>query len=154
LGDTPIPGGELKVYRTVGDGTRLSYEGESRFKYIPVEERMEINLGPVATVIVKPTLMDFKTDRYLFDKKGNINGWDEIREYVVEVKNTREIPVQVEIKRNFKTSSWDILNTGDFGAYEKIDLDTVQFSLSLGARETQKFRYVLTAHHGQRANEH
>lgn len=152
LGDTPIPSGVLKVYRNVGDGTHLSYEGQSRFKYIPVEEEVEINLGPVATVIVKPTLMDLKTDRYLFDKKGNISGWDEIREYVVEVKNTREIPVHLEIKRNFKTSSWDILNTGDFGAYKKVDLDTVQFSLPVGARETKKFQYVLTAHHGQRAN--
>lgn len=152
MGDTPIPGGVLKVYRHVGDGTHLSYEGQSRFKYIPVEEKAEINLGPVATVGVKPILMEFKTDRYTFDKKGNISGWDEIREYGVEVKNTRKIPVQVEIRRNFKTSSWDILNTGDFGAYEKIDLDTVQYSLSVAAEETTKFGYVLTTHHGQRAN--
>jgi hypothetical protein len=152
MGDTPIPGGVLKVYRHVGDGTHLSYEGQSRFKYIPVEEKAEINLGPVATVGVKPILMEFKTDRYSFDKKGNISGWDEIREYGVEVKNTRKIPVQVEIRRNFKTSSWDILNTGDFGAYEKIDLDTVQYSLSVAAEETTKFGYVLTTHHGQRAN--
>ena len=152
LGDTPIPGGVLKVYRNVGDGTHLSYEGQSRFKYIPVKEEVEINLGSVATVIVNPTLMGFQTDRYIFDKKGDISGWDEIQEYVVEVKNTREIPVQVEIKRNFKTSSWDIMSTGDFGAYKKVDLDTVQFRLSLGARETKKFQYVLTAHHGQRAN--
>jgi hypothetical protein len=154
LGDTPIPGGVLKVYRTLGDGVHLSYEGQSRFKYIPVEEKAEINLGPVASVIVTPTLMDFKTDRYLFDKKGNISGWDEIRKYGVEVKNTRGIPVQVEIRRNFKTSSWDILNTGEFGAYKKVDLDTVQFRLSLRARETKKFQYVLTTHHGQRANDH
>jgi len=153
LGDTPIPGGIMKVYRNVGDGTHLSYEGQSRFKYIPVEKEVELDLGLVDTVIVKPTLMGFKTDKYRFDPKGNISGWDEIQEYAVEVKNTRQIPIQVVIKRNFKTPSWNILNTGDFGTYEKVDLDTVQFRLALRARETKKFQYVLTAHHGERANE-
>ena len=112
---------------------------------------MELNLGPVANVIVKPVLMDYKTDRYLFDGKGNINGWDEIRRFEISVKNTRAIPVKVEIRQNFKTASWDMEKAGDFGAYEKVDLDTVKFILKLGVRETKTFRYTLTTHHGKRA---
>jgi hypothetical protein len=152
LGDTPIPGGVLKVYRNVGEGGHLSYEGESRFKYIPVNEDVELDLGAVANVIVKPTLMDYKTERYLFDNKGNISGWDEVNEFEIEVKNTRDLPIKVEIKRNFKTSHWDIEKLGDFGHYEKVDLDTIKFTLSLLARETKKFRYILTTHHGRRAD--
>lgn len=152
LGDTPIPGGVLKVYRNVGEGGHLSYEGESRFKYIPVNEDVELDLGAVANVIVKPTLMDYKTERYLFDSKGNISGWDEVNEFEIEVKNTRDLPIKVEIKRNFKTSHWDIEKLGDFGHYEKVDLDTIKFTLSLLARETKKFRYILTTHHGRRAD--
>jgi hypothetical protein len=151
LGDTPIPGGTLKAFRDVGKGGRLTYEGESRFKYVPVNEDVELNLGPVASVIVKPILIGYKTDRYLFNNKGNISGWDEIREFEIRVKNTRAIPVKVEVRRNFKTASWDIEKTGDFGAYEKVDLDTVKFMLKLGARETKTFRYTLTTHHGKRA---
>ena len=152
LGDTPIPDGILKVYRNVGETAHLSYEGQSRFKYIPVDENVELNLGTVANLIVKPTLMNYKTDRYLFDNKGNISGWDEIHEFKIEIKNTREIPIKMEIMRNFKTSSWDIQKTGDFGSYEKADLDTVKFTLNLNAHETKKFRYILTTHHGRRAN--
>ena len=152
LGETPIPGGVLKVYRNVGEGGHFSYEGQSRFKYIPVNEDVELNLGAVANVIVKPTLMDHKTDRYLFDNKGNISGWDEVREFEIEVKNTRDLPIKVEIKRNFKTSHWEIKKLGDFGHYEKVDLDTVKFTLSLLARETKKFRYILTTHEGRRAH--
>jgi len=152
LGDTPIPGGILKVYRRVGEADNLSYEGQSRFKYIPVSEDVELNLGPVANVIVKPTLMGYKTGRYLFDNKGNISGWDEIRAFEIEVKNTRRIPAKVEIRRNFNTSYWDIQKTGDFGDYEKIDLDTVKFTLGLDVQETKKFHYILTTHHGQRAH--
>ena len=152
LGETPIPGGVLKVYRNVGEGSHFSYEGQSRFKYIPVNEDVELNLGAVANVIVKPTLMDYKTERYLFDNKGNISGWDEVGEFEIEVKNTRDLPIKVEIKRNFKTSRWEIKKVGDFGLYEKVDLDTVKFTLSLLARETKKFRYILTTHHGRRAD--
>ncbi len=152
LGETPIPGGMLKVYRRVGEGDHLSYEGQSRFKYIPVSEDVELNLGAVANVIVKPTLMDYKTDRYLFDNKGNISGWDEVREFEIEVKNTRDLPIKVEIKRNFQASHWEIKKLGDFGHYEKVDLDTIRFTLSLLARETKKFRYILTTHHGRRAD--
>jgi hypothetical protein len=98
LGNTPIPGGTLQVYRDVGESAHLSYEGRSRFKYIPVDEDVELSLGYVANVIVKPTLMDYKTDRYLFHSNGNISGWDEIREFEIEVKNTREVPVKVEVR--------------------------------------------------------
>ena len=44
LGETPIPGGVLKVYRTVDDARHLSYEGQSSFKYIPVGEDVELSL--------------------------------------------------------------------------------------------------------------
>jgi hypothetical protein len=152
LGATPIPGGTLQVYRAVGESTYVSYEGRSSFKYIPVDEDIELSLGPVANVIVKPKLMDFKTDRYLFHNNGNISGCDEIREFEIEVKNTREVPVKVEITRNFKTPSWELTKTGDFGTFDKVDLDTVKFTLTLIAHQTKKFRYVLTTHHGSRAD--
>ena len=96
--------------------------------------------------------MDFKTDRYMFDKDGDISGWDEMRTFEIEVKNTREIPVKVEIKRNFDTSAWDLEKSGDFGEYEKVDLDTVKFQLELNAHERKQFRYILTTHHGRRAD--
>jgi hypothetical protein len=96
--------------------------------------------------------MDYKTDRYLFDNKGNISGWEEIREFEMIVKNTRDISARVEIKRNFKTPHWNIRNTGSFGDYEKVDLDTVKFLLNLKAHEAKEFRYILTTSHGQRAN--
>jgi hypothetical protein len=151
LGDTPIPGGMLKVYRTVDKQEHLSYEGQSNFKYIPVGEDVELNLGRVRNVVVEPALMDYKTDRYLFDRHGNISGWDEIREFKVEVKNTRPVPVKIEITRNFDTQYWDIENRGDHGKYKKVDLDTVKYTLGLDAGAKKEFSYILTTHHGRRA---
>ena len=150
LGETPIPGGMLKVYRGVGDQGHLSYTGQSSFKYIPVDEDVELNLGPVANIVVEPKLIDFKTVNYRFDRRDNVSGWDEIRTFQVEVRNTRDINVKVEIKRNFNTQYWDIDNSGDFGAFEKVDMDTVKFTLDLQPRSTKEFEYVLRTYHGAR----
>jgi len=150
LGEIPIPGGMLKVYRGVGNQGHLSYTGQSSFKYIPVDEDVELNLGSVANVVVEPKLMDFKTENYRFDRRGNVSGWDEIHTFKIEVRNTRDINVRVEIKRNFNTQYWDIDNGGDFGSFEKVDLDTVKFTLDLQPRSTKKFEYVLRTYHGVR----
>jgi hypothetical protein len=150
LGETPIPGGMLKVYRGVGENGHLSYTGQSSFKYIPVDEDVELNLGPVANVVVEPKLMDFKTENYRFDRNGNVYGWDEIHTFKIEVRNTRDINVRIEIKRNFNTQYWNISNSGDFGAFEKVDLDTVKYTIDLQPRSIKQFEYVLRTYHGVR----
>ncbi|UCG47055.1 MAG: DUF4139 domain-containing protein, partial [Phycisphaerales bacterium] len=153
LGETPIPGGLLKVYRDVGPAGHLSYTGQSSFKYIPVDEDVELNLGPVGDVVVEPKLMDFKTDNYRFDRYRNISGWDEIRTFKIEVRNTRDIPVKVEIQRNFGTQYWDLKRSGQFGQFEKVDLDTVKFTLQLEPRSVTEFEYILTTYHGVRQSD-
>ena len=153
LGDTPIPGGTLKVYRNVDKQQHLSYEGRSEFKYIPVDEDVELNIGAVANVVVEPKLMDFKTDNYRFDNKGGICGWDEIHKFKIEVKNTREMPVKVEIHRNFNTSYWELEKSGDFGDFEKVDSDTIKFALTIEPRSAKKFEYTLTTYHGVRQDD-
>jgi hypothetical protein len=152
LGETPIPGGNLKVYRTVDDDRHLSYTGQSSFKYIPVGEEVELNLGAVSNVIVEPKLMEEQTDNYRFNRDGNIDGWDEIRTWQLNIKNTRDLPVKIEIKRNFNTNAWDIENIGDTEKYyEKVDLDTVKYTLMLGPKSEQTLEYELTTYQGTRA---
>ncbi|MHC5159734.1 MAG: DUF4139 domain-containing protein, partial [Planctomycetota bacterium] len=154
LGETPVPGGGMKVYRTVDDEAHLSYEGTSSFKYIPVGEDVELNLGPVSNVIVEPKLMDEKTDNYRFDNKGNINGWDEIRRFKLDIKNTRDLPVKIEIKRNFHPHTWDIKNIGKAKKYyEKIDMNTVKYTLTLEPQSKQTLEYELTTYQGTRTED-
>jgi hypothetical protein len=150
LGDTPIPGGMLKVYRNVDARQHLSYAGQSSFKYIPVNEEVELNLGAVLNVVVEPKLMDYRTANYLFNSRGNIAGWDEMRTFQIAVKNTRDLPIKVEIKRNFNTNYWEMTRQGDFDKYEKYDRDTAKFTLQLDSRSKQVFTYVLTTYHGTR----
>jgi hypothetical protein len=145
LGDTPIPGGAIKVYRNLAD-THLSYESASSFKYIPVNEKVELNLGAVQNVVVKPTLMNRETENYRYNRHRNISGWDEIQTWKMEVKNTRDIPVEIEIKRNFKTTKWEIETKQK---YEWHDKNTIKIELKLKPGENEKFQYTLTIHHGE-----
>jgi hypothetical protein len=149
LGDTPIPGGVLKVYRNVDEKNHLSYVGQSAFKYIPVDEDVELNLGTILDVVVEPTLMNYETQNYQFHE-GNISGWDEITQFKIEVRNTKDIPVKVEVQRNFNTNYWDIEKSGDFDDYEKLDLNTVKFTLNMEPNSSKTFNYELTTYHGTR----
>jgi hypothetical protein len=150
LGQTPIPDGTIKVYRGVDDQEHLSYEGQSAFKYIPVNEEVELNLGPVQDVVVEPTLMEDKTDNFRFDSRRNVSGWDDIQTFDVEARNARDIAVKIEITRNFDTPAWDIRRSGQIDNYEKVDLDTVKFTLELPPRSTKTFTYTVTLYRGVR----
>jgi len=151
LGETPIPDGDLKAFRQLDAKGHLSYEGMSSFKYIPVDEDAELNLGPVENVVVEPKVMDFKTDRYRYDDSGNISGWDEIRTVQIKVRNTRDLPVTVEVTRNFNTAHWDLDQKDRSSKYEKIDLDSVKFTLDLKPMSEKVVEYVITTHLGRRA---
>ena len=150
LGTTPIPGGVLKVYRDVGRRAHLSYVGQSAFKYIPVNEDVELNLGAVRDVVVEPVLKNFKTDSYRFDRRGNVAGWDEIRAFEIQVRNARDIRVKVEVQRHFDTPYWTLVKTGEIDEFEKVDSTTVKFTLQLPPRSQKTFSYTLTTYQGTR----
>jgi hypothetical protein len=150
LGETPIPDGEVKVYRAVDDTGHMSYVGSTGFKYIPVGQEVELNLGEVRDVMVEPTLMDYKTEQHQFDNNRDVSGWDEVRTFKVQVRNSYAIPVQVEIKQDLPTTYWDLTRADAIGTYEQVDADTFKFTLDLTAGFRQSFEYQLRTYHGTR----
>jgi hypothetical protein len=153
LGQTPLPDGNLTVYRAADEQKHLAYEGQSSFKYIPVNEEVELDLGAVADVVVEPNLIDTRTDNYRFDSKGDISGWDEIQAFTVHVRNTRDVPVKIEITRNFESPYWDLKRSDDVGSFEKVDLDTVKFTVELPPHSKKAFEYTLTTYNGVRTED-
>jgi len=147
LGETPIPNGNVKIYSQADEQGHLSYVGGTSIKYIPVDEEVELNLGPARLVNVEPKLMNFKTDNYMFDKKGNVAGWDEIRTWKIEITNTRALPIEIEITRGFGTAYWTI--QVDI-PYEKHDATHARFKVNLEPRKKQAFEYTVTTYHGMR----
>ncbi len=153
LGETPIPGGLLKVYRNVDDQQHLAYTGQSSFKYIPVDEDVELNLGGVSDVVVKPVLMELSTVNYRFNNHRDVAGWDEITKWKIEVRNTRDLDVEIEITRSFGTNYWKIETDEQGFAYEKYDTSHGRFEMNLPPRTNRTIEYTLTKYHGTRREE-
>jgi hypothetical protein len=147
LGQTPIPNGDVKIYSQTDEQGSLSYVGGTSIKYIPVNEEVELNLSPARLVKVEPKVMDFKTENYIFDSRGNISGWDEIRTWKVDLTNTRMLPIQIEITRSFETAYWT-LQSGTH--YEKHDATHARFMLELEPRSKQMLEYTVRTYHGTR----
>ncbi len=161
LGDTPIPNGNVKIYsqacptdeplgRRADDEGHLSYVGGTSVKYIPVDEEVELNLGPARLAKVEPKLMDFKTDNFMFDSRGNITGWDEIRTWKIEITNTRTLPIEIEITRGFGTAYWTLRFDDREVSYEKHDATHARFRVNLEPRSKRTFAYTVTTYHGVR----
>jgi hypothetical protein len=150
LGQTPIPNGDVRIYSQADDKEYLSYVGGTTVKYIPVNEEVELELGPARLVTVEPKLMDFKTENYVFDSKRNVSGWDEVCQWQIEITNTRELPIEVEITRGFSTSYWELKFSENDVSYEKYDVTHARFKLNLGPRSKRVFSYTVRTYHGER----
>jgi hypothetical protein len=81
-----------------------------------------------------------------------VNGFDEVREYLVELKNHRDLPVTVEVTRNFEHHWWDLRNMQlpDRTDYERVDQDTVRYTVPMEPHTQAELRYELTLYQGER----
>lgn len=117
LGDTPLPDGVVRVFRDNGrDG--LSYLTQQAVKYIPIGDKIELNLGRDPEVIHELVkLRAFRTDLVLriggsneFRKIGGdvivreenatLAGWDDHEILTERIRNYSGKPIQMEIRRN------------------------------------------------------
>ena len=94
--------------------------------------------------MVKPMLMNWVKSDLQFDERGNLKGWTVKEEWEVEVQNSKDIDVELDIRRNFK-GDWSLATQAK---YEKLDAMKVKFPLTLKPREKQKFSYELTTRYG------
>ncbi|MHC4264885.1 MAG: DUF4139 domain-containing protein [Planctomycetota bacterium] len=154
LGQTPIPDGTVKIYGKADSEGHLSYVGSAGIKYIPVNEEVELNLGPARLVKVEPILMDENTDSYMFDRKGNIAGWDQIKTWKIKITNTRDLPIDIEITRGFETPYWKLDYEGEGMDYKKHDVTHARFNTTLKPRSKNEFLYTVRTYHGIREEEY
>jgi hypothetical protein len=150
LGETPIPDGNVKIYGLADANGYLSYVGGTDVKYIPVNEEVELNLGAARLVKVEPTLMDFKTEHYIFDPNNIISGWDEIRTWKIEITNTKQIPVTIEVTRDFGTQFWTMQSETP---YDRYDVTRARFNLNVEPRSKREIEYTVTTYHGTREDQ-
>ena len=116
LGTSPLPDGVVRVFRDNGrDG--LSSLTQQSVKYIPIGDKIELNLGPDPEVIfewikLKTRRSDIwfqvngvnvfhKLDEQGFPAEPNMTvvGWDDHELYTQRVRNYTAKPIELEIRR-------------------------------------------------------
>ena len=147
LGREPLPDGSVQAFRTVTDDHLYAFTGSTSVKYIPIGESVELELGADVEVLVRPMLMDWVKTDLRFDPNGNVTGWTTRETWEVEVQNSKDIDVVVDIRRSL-TGDWSMKT--DAG-YEKVDAGKVKFVLPLKPREKLRFAYVVTTKLGANA---
>ncbi len=118
LGTTPLPDGIVRVFRDNGrDG--LSYLTQQQIKYVPIGDKIELNLGPDPEVIFELIkLRVFRSDLWLqihgqteLRKIGgdgvmrienaSLVGWSDHEIYSQRIRNYTGKEIDVEIRRAF-----------------------------------------------------
>jgi hypothetical protein len=155
LGDTPLPDGDVMAYRQLPEAQHLSYVGKTTTQYIPVGQEVELNLGASQDVKVEPSLLDYKTRNYTFDYKGNITGYQQVETHVLKLENHRHLPTDIEVVRHIDHAYWSIENPPDLkAAYQKVDVNTVKYTITVPAYSQQEIRYTLLLEEGARQTSH
>jgi hypothetical protein len=118
LGTTPLPDGVVRVFRDNGrDG--LSYLAQQSIKYIPIGDKIELNLGPDPEVVFELVKLRTRRDNLWMQIHGTntfqqvgadarqeevnstVVGWDDRSVYAQRIRNYTAKPIDVEIRRSY-----------------------------------------------------
>ncbi len=119
LGTTPLPDGMVRVFRNNGrDG--LSYLTQQSIKYVPIGDKIELNLGVDENVVFdlrkvrasrdkvwmqlhgKNKFQEVGVDTVETEQNSAVVGWDDRGVYQQEIRNYTARPIDVEIRRTFE----------------------------------------------------
>jgi hypothetical protein len=166
LGGTPLPDGVVRVFRQNGrDG--LSYLTQQTIKYIPIGDKIELNLGPDPEVVFELIKLRFSRDN-IWVRLGNTNqyrqvggnqnvrvtntsvaGWDDHTVYDQRIRNYTAKPIDIEIRRTFpghvvfRSVLEPILH----------DYQTVQFATHIAPGKRADLLYEIVQHQGYNAKQ-
>ena len=166
LGTTPLPNGTVRVFRNNGrDG--LSYLTEQTIKYVPIGDKIELNLGPDPSVIFE--LVKLRTLRdniwlqlngadvlkkvglpgLRIDVNSSVAGWDDHEVYTQRVRNYTGKPIELEIRRSF---DGHVMFRSDLQPILH-DYQTVQFTANVGPAKKSDLLFEILRHQGRNSRQ-
>jgi hypothetical protein len=166
LGATPLPDGVVRLFRQNGrDG--LSFLVAQPVKYVPIGDKIELNLGPDPEVIFE--LVKLRTWRQnlwmlihganVFKKVGEPNveielnsslaGWDDHMIFSQRVRNYTKKPIDLEVRRTFPGH---VVFRSDLPA-KNHDYQTVQYTATVKAAAKADLLYEVIQHQGRLAKQ-
>ena len=166
LGTTPLPDGTVRVFRDNGrDG--LSYLTAQTIKYVPIGDKIELNLGPDPEVIfdlVKlrvlrdnlwlqvhgtNTYRKVGDDKEVREENSSIVGWDDHELYAQQIRNYTDKPIEVEVRRTYPG---DIIFRSQLEP-KLHDYQTPEFLTRLPAGKTADLLFEIVRHQGYNAKQ-
>ena len=118
LGGSPMPDGVIRVFRENGRGG-LSYLAQESTKYIPIGDKIEVNLGEDPEVIFELIKLRAYRDEiwmrldgadifrkvgdgdFEIDVRSSVAGWNDHAVYTQRIRNYTSKPIEVEVRRQF-----------------------------------------------------
>jgi hypothetical protein len=166
LGTTPLPDGTVRIFRDNGrDG--LSYLTAQAIKYVPIGDKIELNLGPDPRVIFELVKRRTWRDQIWLHVQGTntfkraddgnaeveeqsvVAGWSEHTLYSQRIKNYTPDAIEVEIRRSF---DGHILFRSQLKPTLH-DYRTVQYTAQLGPAATANLYYETVLHQGRNSKQ-
>jgi hypothetical protein len=156
LGTTPLPDGMVRLFRDNGrDG--LSFLVAQSIKYVPIGDKIELNLGPDPEVIfelvkkrvwrdniwmrVRNTSVYRRADKpgVRIEVNSTVAGWDDHTYYVQRIRNYTAKPIELEVRRTY---SGHVVFRGALGA-KLHDYRTVEYRANVEPGEKAGLRYEI-----------
>lgn len=166
LGATPIPNGKVQVFRQNGR-KGLSYIATQSVKYVPIGDRMELNLGVDPEVVFE--LIKHKVERdniwvrvnkgkvykkvgeglFKVDHDAKVAGWDEHQLFSQRVRNYSNKKIQVEVRRSY---SGDVTFSSKLKA-KSYNYRTVEFETEISAGDKKDLKHEVIIRNGYNAKQ-
>ena len=166
LGGAPLPDGTVRIFRETGHDS-LAYLTTQTIRYIPIGDKIELNLGVDPEVVFElVALRTFRDNIWLklrgadvlhradqpgvrIDPRSTVEGWDEHVVYDQRVRNYTGKPIDVEIRRSF---SGDVVFKSGLDA-KSHDVRTVQWTSAVDASQTVNAVYEVVTKQGTNAEQ-
>jgi len=162
LGTTPLPDGVVRVFRDNGrDG--LSFLTAQTIQYVPIGDKIELNLGVDPEVIFELVKLRVWRDNIWMhvhapnvyrrvddgavqiEVDSSVAGWDDHTVYAQRIRNYTDKPIEVEVRRAYDghvvfRSMLEPINH---------DYRTVQYTTRVPAGERRDLLYEILVHQGR-----
>ena len=172
LGLSPLPNGMVRLFSEYKNKD-LAYVGGTETKYVPIGDRVEVNVGPDKDITIRRRLKDQKTSSVVarqykrrlddtFVSYYDLVDYDETFLYEEELVSGKPVPAKIEVERQFgadvvlwgegeQPQGWTSNEPGAYvdlhtiaGRVERVDQQHVKYFLDLAPGKKQVVQYSVT----------
>ncbi len=172
LGLSPLPNGTIRLFSEYKNKD-LAYVGGTETKYVPIGDRVEVNVGPDKDITIQRRLKDQKISNIVarqykrrlddqFVLYYDLIDYDETFFYAEELVSGKPVLAKIEVERQFdadvvlwgsegQPQGWTSNEPGAYvdlhtivGRVERVDQQHVKYFLDLSPGKKQRIEYSVT----------